>query len=1276
MSKPSRRRLADRLLVLAVLTCVLVSFNLTSAANPSAVQEPSGGADPNRLWAIVIGVSNYTHAEPLLYAASDAAAFGEFLKSPRGGGIPEDHIFVLLEDEATRFGVLVALEELQGKVQRGDTVYVYIAGHGFIKNRVGYFIPSDGALNLPAATAINFSHLKDMVESGLAHANTRILVTDMCNAGRIGPDQSELGAGIQNLINANLLDLNAGEGTFLNLLASRPTEASWESDELQQGVFTYTLLEALNGRGSPEGQTVASASDVVNYVRTEVASYTASQQNPMANEGFDPQLPLAYLDLPGPDVSATDPRTSLVIVNAGQFGYDRVAWQESLTQAQAMLLLPEGQESIEIAPLETGELELVFRGSEDQERTVRVELESGENTLTLDAARFDFQPAGPVQFAALTPSPPPPAQLAVPVGTSMLFLRLEADTEIYVDDQFFGSSGANERLVELRGLAPGIRNLQLLEGADREYRFRLELFSGPHALDLSSGELRFLAARPPAPSPDNVPPTLPVGSVQTYQDFERALWASDLIEPDGQSAWDYYNQISNLVSADIANDMRVRLVVALGDQAQQTILKYRKGGDIRWSADIFEDASVLTQRVLDLFPTTPELESQRQFFDGRALVENGQYVEAVQTLQEAIDLDPEASHAHNAIGLSFWQQGLLDRAIPSLQQAIALTPEWNYPRYTLSLVYLEQRLYDQAEQGFQAALANDAEDSAAYHGLGQIYLLEGRNDEAETQLQQAVLFNPGNAYAHHTYGQFQQRLGVLDQAEEMFRLAIRIEPEEPAFRASLGALLADNGLVAEAEAVFAEVAATDPNSIPVVQAYRGFLESENRLDEVEDLLERAIERSPEDPNLHVLYGGFLREQGRPDDAEEEYEEAIELDGTNAFAHHDLATLELERQNLDDAERELQLAVEADPRFPAPRRLLGQIRSAQGRFEDALREYEIALEFSVEPEQRQEFESAVAETRTLVVAAMLDNGGEAFNDERYGDAWEVYLDAATVFPEDVDVRNAILRFQYERPLEGETGALPVSELASVLNTEFWRQQTAAESLWRDGRSDEALAMFRAALIDLDSDERIRIAGTQFNLRNDAYGIHEIVYRWAMRMIGERDYAGAEELMARARELNLYAPVPGFSPLTIDSLMYPEDAVDPQVFADFEIAHHPDERAHEIYAILIAVAGSSDEVPTYLETFEGRGPNIRIRMSVAEALSRESLFEEAVPVLEPIVSNEGQVLERESLPSVYVLLAALECSAGDCRAALETLEAGQGLFPDSELIRDAIGRIRQP
>src|SRR4051812_18158477 len=169
---------------------VLLVLMLAATAALGARQTPDTN-DPQKLWAFVIGVSNYAHAEPLKYAASDALAFSEFLKSPRGGGILPDHVFTLLEDQASRTGILVALEDLQDKVQPGETVYVYLAGHGYTKTRVGYFIPSDGDLQSPAASAVNFSHLKDMVESGLAQTRMRVLVTDICNAGRIGPATSE-----------------------------------------------------------------------------------------------------------------------------------------------------------------------------------------------------------------------------------------------------------------------------------------------------------------------------------------------------------------------------------------------------------------------------------------------------------------------------------------------------------------------------------------------------------------------------------------------------------------------------------------------------------------------------------------------------------------------------------------------------------------------------------------------------------------------------------------------------------------------------------------------------------------------------------------------------------------------------------------------------------------------------------------------------------------------------------------------------------------------------
>ena len=60
-----------------------------------AARQTPDASDPKKLWALVIGISNYAHAEPLRYAATDALAFSEFLKSPRGGGILADHVYTL-----------------------------------------------------------------------------------------------------------------------------------------------------------------------------------------------------------------------------------------------------------------------------------------------------------------------------------------------------------------------------------------------------------------------------------------------------------------------------------------------------------------------------------------------------------------------------------------------------------------------------------------------------------------------------------------------------------------------------------------------------------------------------------------------------------------------------------------------------------------------------------------------------------------------------------------------------------------------------------------------------------------------------------------------------------------------------------------------------------------------------------------------------------------------------------------------------------------------------
>ncbi|HKP85585.1 MAG TPA: hypothetical protein VJZ26_05795 [Blastocatellia bacterium] len=77
------------------------------AARSISLSEINSGVAPDgkgKLWAVVIGVSNYKNLRPeeqLRFAHRDAEELAAFLRSPNGGGFPSTQIKVLLNEEAT-----------------------------------------------------------------------------------------------------------------------------------------------------------------------------------------------------------------------------------------------------------------------------------------------------------------------------------------------------------------------------------------------------------------------------------------------------------------------------------------------------------------------------------------------------------------------------------------------------------------------------------------------------------------------------------------------------------------------------------------------------------------------------------------------------------------------------------------------------------------------------------------------------------------------------------------------------------------------------------------------------------------------------------------------------------------------------------------------------------------------------------------------------------------------------------------------------------------------
>jgi tetratricopeptide (TPR) repeat protein len=1172
---------------------VFLSIGVLSGVLAASIRPPQAplSIDPEKTWAVVIGVSNYTDdVEPLRYAASDAQAMADFLMSPRGGGLRPDRVETLLEGDATMAAVKTTLGFLGEKTEMGDSVYVFIAGHGFLTpKKLAYFVPADGTLSNVYASGVNFRELKDLVEENLAHTKVRILMTDICHAGRLGPESTPPPAQDRNAVNEYLSQIVPKAGTFLNLLASRPDEYSFESESLGRGVFTHAILDALNGKSLAPGVTVADTKSVVEFVKTEVPRLTGRQQNPMSNSNFDPGLALAFLDRPGPQRMAAV-QTTLVIRNADRVTFERVEWFDSRYKAKGTRRFSKSAAVVQIGGLPAGEMEFKFSSPQNPvARSLKLTLQPGENNLDILAAnlaQYRFRPAGPVQLAALQPLVPPlqPTAQFPAVGNpgeSTLLFKAPSNATVLLDGIEFTTSVAADEYLQLTGLTPGIHNLTLLTAA-REYRFRVRLRAGAQTFIVQTGEMIYAPALPQDPVLAPLPNGVPANLANGYRSFVLALWDERLVGPQGNSAWDFYIQIRNGLPAPLRDDLTQRLAIALGDRAQRTILKYLRGGDIQWDAAVFEEGVALSGRLQEIFQFRPaiqrDIQSRQNFFSGRALVSRGRYPEAIQQLQRSIDLFPEASHSYNAIGLAHWQQGTLDQAIAPLEQAIALTPQWTYPRNILALVLLELRRYDEARQRFQEALQVNPEDSSLNHGLAQLDLQLGRVADAEPRLQRAIDFNPGNAYALATYARLERLRGNLDQAESRLRLAIRLEPDEPSFSAGLADLLRQRGRVADAQQIFNQLARANPSNLSVVRTYTDFLTAQNRLSDARSLLDEAVKAAPKDPNIRVVYGEFLRTQQRGSDAEKQYKEALKAAPSNVFAHYGLANVYLTGGKLDQAEKSIQAAEKADPRYPRSMMLLGQIRSAQKRYPEALDAFDKALALAVEPDQQQEVKRTIEETKRAAAVAAIQSAKNDIEKNRTKSAWSIYTAALKLAPQDPALIATLLKFESDFTKDADLTLLPPSPVAAALQTPFWARLREAEVLWKNGKREEALGSFAGALEMLSAEDRRKLTSTEFNSDNDNYGIHQITYRWASRAIELKNFNGAQMLMDSAIRNKIFDFAPNTSPITVSSLMRGADNPEPTTFAGFDVAHYVDVRAHEIFALVHAGQGNvprSDE-----------------------------------------------------------------------------------------------------
>jgi uncharacterized caspase-like protein len=190
-------------------------------------------------WAIAIGINQYKHFQPLMYAQRDAQIFRDALV--KDAAFPPKQCFLLTDavpginrTEATptrdRIQACIA-HTCRQRLYPGDVLWCFFSGYGVSVDGKDYLVPIDADPNSIATSGISMEWLF----STLAAASTRniVLLLDV--------NRKQGMAGAMGEQTANLAKVHG----IPTILSCRADQVSSETLALRQGLFTTALLEAI-----------------------------------------------------------------------------------------------------------------------------------------------------------------------------------------------------------------------------------------------------------------------------------------------------------------------------------------------------------------------------------------------------------------------------------------------------------------------------------------------------------------------------------------------------------------------------------------------------------------------------------------------------------------------------------------------------------------------------------------------------------------------------------------------------------------------------------------------------------------------------------------------------------------------------------------------------------------------------------------------------------------------------------------------------------------------
>ncbi len=361
--------------------------------------------------------------------------------------------------------------------------------------------------------------------------------------------------------------------------------------------------------------------------------------------------------------------------------------------------------------------------------------------------------------------------------------------------------------------------------------------------------------------------------------------------------------------------------------------------------------------------------AEAHFMTAEIFMKKGDYIEALEAAQRAVDIAPFTSSRANYLIyciLSIINKDKHYKRFISLIASYLTLPfdkyarkevikKLSYLKFVPALLRISCLIFLKGFNENVLDMYREIIDKAPgfvelYVNLGRVYFELKRYEDAICEYKMAIWLDSLNLRAHYYLCQLYEELQDFDNAIEICKKLIEMQPNVAEFHCRMAQYFYLQGDIEKAIEYYQTAVTLNPNPewTSVVAQTLGFIfqENTNDLDAAISSYQHAYSLNPKDVDIYLNLGNVFFEKGSFDNALIVYKKALESSPHNARLHCNLGYLYWGKGNIEEAVKEYEKAIQYDNTYDIAYNNLGVIYlDDYGRVKKAIELFDAARRYN-------------------------------------------------------------------------------------------------------------------------------------------------------------------------------------------------------------------------------------------------------------------------------------------------------------------------------------------